>query len=297
MLVVATQRSDVSTARDESTNELICICRCEPGWYGAACSEADASLAPKMLALPPEIAIAGSIVAVGLLGSIVHCVSGNRRVQRWPQLVQAEVIDSILDFLTFHGLTYYTHGFDFDNDPDHMIAICILTVMILTTAIFIFSRCTSGRGEHVIVFLVFHILFEDGVQMFLYSIAASSNSNDVAAQMAMGFGILQCVFFFVLKIRDLYVAADDASASDFNPNLGSSPTIQTKKLAELEAQTSKLAELEAEMKQAAEKLDFVKAQELKIMIDKQKRTASRSGSTKNELPNPHLLPSPSKSML
>ena len=161
-----------------------------------------------------------AVVGVVLFGAVIASFAGDPKVKWGKQLIMVELLDTVLDVATL-TLTWSTGGFEFGNDPEYLVFKCIITVACLAFALFVVEWLLFGlyenlpRGRVALYFLTIHILFEDGLQLAMYTIVSASSSKGGESVQGLNsipiyMGMLQGIGFFLYKTQELFKGVYDA---------------------------------------------------------------------------------------
>lgn len=93
-----------------------------------------------------------------------------------------------------------------------LVACFSTTAFLLET---ILGSCGVGGSVRFYVryVLALHIMMEDGFQMLLYTLVSSSQAQDDVS-LAAGLGVLQCILFFFIKLREVWTFKKQTDQTD-----------------------------------------------------------------------------------
>ena len=131
-----------------------------------------------------------------------YLVLGGWQAPRVCVLIQ-DFIDTLLDWIVFF-LALWEGDFDFANDKQHVLESALIAVACLGTCLYLtelLHYCAIGR-LHSFIFVA-HTAFEDFLQIILYALVAVSNAYKQAPVKAPIAGVLQSLFFLILKLVEL----------------------------------------------------------------------------------------------
>ena len=103
--------------------------------------------------------------------------------------------------------------FTFFNDPDRLMAWAAWLVACFSATAFVLETILSSCGVggsvrfYMRYVLALHIMMEDGFQMLLYTLVSSSQAQDDVS-LSAGLGVLQCILFFFIKLREVWTVKE-----------------------------------------------------------------------------------------
>jgi len=200
---------------DDGSKQAECVCQCTGLFTGLSCN---VSLT-KHLPVSPGAGVGitlGAVAAIGVVMACLLCRGGFDRemtAKRAQRLLLIEFADWLLDWITF-ALAFHAADLRFHNDPtnimrDFIMALCVLSTVSWFLEFVLFLRDNDAFRAYGQCFNFAHLLVEDGMQVVLYSIAASGNASSGAEDNALQVFVLiaagiQSLLFFLAKGYELF---------------------------------------------------------------------------------------------
>jgi len=119
----------------------------------------------------------------------------------------AEAADAVLDLIVW-WVTWASGDFNFSNDPNLLLEKAAFVVAVFSMAAFVsevaLGSCYCKSGQLYARYLIgVHVVMEDLFQMLLYTLVSACQIEG-SVSMSAGFGVLQCIVFFLFKTGEVF---------------------------------------------------------------------------------------------